>query len=225
MKKSASLLERVDATQAPGFLLSLMFQEVSEVKPEIDAENPRKINGEASDVLVFSLSHAGQIGKVDEAIQRAKNVNGLGKGSDIYDLLVQAAGDAVEGESGAIEQVVAVAWSLMKHLPEGIPAALRDFAKTIEKVLSNRPPELYSDLDEDGTLLSDEDCRKKYFFLESRMRMIRNKVGRTLRSSDWSEYRDYLKNGWRVGSKFDVIEKVFFGDMMGTSRNGVLRLH
>jgi len=213
MKQKASLLPRADRVGGVEFLVNLLLDEVDEFEEALNGSEDRddqrskqlrikKIKDELNDVLVFMFSISmifpgqdvavvGQVGKVDFY---------RGGRSGAVDWLRQAVLDIQDGSKVALQESFARWYAISEHL-ENPHLALKYFRETIDKVLANRPPEIFSDI-EDGKKLSDYECVEKYKHVSACMRLIRNRVkevegqDRQLMRSDWIHLKTIILN-WR----------------------------
>lgn len=222
MKLAAPLLARIDRIHAvarDNFLLPLILQEIREVFPEISTGSHTKTAKELADVQVFVLSRilAGE-GSVDGPVQAARKANGVGGGSNAFELLLEVGKNLTDDVDAGLSEITAISWSIMQHIPGGVLAAVEAFEKVITKVLSNRPPELYNTYDIDRRPLSDQECIDKYQYLEKCLRLLRDTVGRTLVEEDWRPYAHFLNKYWKFGVNEGFL--VFSGLLRGTLSQG-----
>ncbi|PIY80406.1 MAG: hypothetical protein COY80_02910 [Candidatus Pacebacteria bacterium CG_4_10_14_0_8_um_filter_42_14] len=213
MKQKASLLPRADKVGGVEFLVELLLKEADEFEEALNSSDAKddqlsrqlrlkKIRDELNDVLVFmfsvSMIHpgedvdvAGQVGKAD-----------LYKGGKSYavDWLRQAVLDVQDGSKASLQESFARWYAISEHL-ENPHLALRYFRETINKVLANRPPEIFSDI-ENGKVLSNYECVEKYKHVSGCMRLIRDRVkesegrDRQLKRSDWIHLKTIILD-WR----------------------------
>lgn len=221
-KTKTPLLQAIDRLMPPGFLFSLLLKEVEEVFPElgIDDEAARK---ELVDVLVFAFSYMMAFNLSKELFTASLSVNGSGAQSSSCDVLLELAKNLPDDGARGLGQVMAQSWSMMIHLPTenlapALIAASETFSKVMEKVRGNRPADLYTNLSVDGKPLSDEECIGKYRFLEKCLRLLRNKVGRTLTTSDWIAYKYFLLSGWQMREDAGMLT---FAGLLHGSRSDV----
>jgi hypothetical protein len=198
LKIEASLLGRIDRNfLGTDFLQSLIFSEVSEVREELALDgNSRfslhRLRGEVADTNVLTVSRNIADRNSADLTNGAHLINGQGKRSDALDRFCEYILNS-EDDPAALVEAFRIIISMLYHIsPISVVESMR---QTVDKVLANRPPELYSD-QENGVLLNDAEALQKYIFLEKAMRLIRKTVGRTLVDTDWRPYLKQLRD-WR----------------------------
>ncbi len=199
MRRQANLLEAVDQFAAPEFLLSMAVTELHEYAQEQEKYGTPNYdvvatNGEFDDIAVFFFSWIQTYAANVDMLQTIHSANGYGSHSAALEQLGPVIQDAAD-DLRAVPEVITRLASIGMHMP--VPyVAFEGMDRTVNKVLSNRPPALYSVFcPSKGRELKDEELVRKYQHLEKGTRMIRNKVGRTLQPADWQPYYQQLV-GW-----------------------------
>lgn len=203
MKEVAPLLGFIDQARM-SYLIPFALAEIAELAEALeDLELARDLNlpanemviflnkmlDEAMDIMVFFLSYVIAAGKTDELLHIPGHINGAAKRSDFLDVLTQTIGDADPSKADTREQlqtrqeVYRLFVSMIRHFPGLGARAELVMDRTIRKVLSNRAPEFYT-VTERGKTLSHEELTHKYQTLETILRAMRKKVGRTLTAQD-----------------------------------------
>lgn len=206
MKKKASLLAEVDR-HAIKNLPTLAIGEVLEVAEALDQpDHPlywNEVNGEVMDIFVFYLSMMIASGRETELAHIPGYINGIANKSNNLDLLSMALGDLrtenadSSAQKSTRDEIMRILISMVNHYPGLGNSAVQVMDRTVEKVLSNRDPRFYSAV-EHGVSLTPDEISVKYAFLERFQRIMRDTLGRTLKSSDWDKVAD-LAYQWRRG--------------------------
>ncbi len=207
---------------APIFLLlGFAAKEVAELVQEQELYGSKdysktNVAGEFDDILVLLFSWLEVYAPQVDMLQTANSVNGYGKHSNALEQLVPVIMDLMDDPHKAAPECMRRLISIGKHLPTPY-VELEHMQATIAKVFANRPVELYSvycpilgrELDEAESLL-------KYGHLERLMRILRNKVKRTLRKSDWLPYYKELVD-WQNSAKNLQILKAKLAQQSGVT--------
>lgn len=171
-------------------LLWLASEEVAELAEALSGNaSPEEVLDELNDVWVFLSAWILSVGydfpwtEVDP-----DRVNGFGRHPDALPRLQETILD-VSDNPEAILAAAERLYSVLRYLPHP-DEAMSTFVDTIEKVLANRPPELYQvTCSYLGRQLTPEEAQLKYAHLEIVMRMLRRARGRTLNPQDWQLYK------------------------------------
>lgn len=210
MRHKSNLLEAVDRFAPPEFLLQLAVGELIEYEEEQDNYGTPEYNladtqGEFDDVAVYYFSWLETYASDVDMLATIHTANGYGSHSAALEQLGPVIMDSAD-DPRAVPEVINRMASIGMHMP--VPyVSFRGMERTVRKVLSNRPPELYSEFcPVKGRVLVEEELVLKYTHLEKGTRMIRNAVGRTLRPSDWKPFYMQLVDWTQSAENLAMIE-------------------
>lgn len=213
MRQKSNLLEAVDRFAPPEFLLRLAVGELIEYQEEQEKYGSPDYSlvdtqGEFDDIAVYYFSWLETYAPKIDMLSTIHTANGYGSHSAALEQLGPVILDSADDPGLAVPEVINRLASIGMHMP--VPyVSFRGMERTVRKVLSNRPPELYSEFcPVKGRVLEDEELVLKYTHLEKGTRMIRNAVGKTLRSGDWKPFYRQLVDWTQSAANLAVIEAV-----------------
>ncbi|NCS97616.1 MAG: hypothetical protein GW762_03455 [Candidatus Pacebacteria bacterium] len=211
MRKQANLLEAVDRFAPPEFLLQLAIGELIEYADEQEKHGTPNYNladtqGEFNDIAVFYFSWLETYAPNVDMLSTIHTANGYGSHSAALENLEPVIMDSIDTPVSAVPEVMNRLASIGMHMP--VPyVTFGSMSVTVDKVLSNRNPVLYSeDCPVLGRKLVDEELVLKYQHLERGTRMIRKAVNRTLVPSDWQPHYRQLVDWTNSADNLAVIE-------------------
>lgn len=211
MRQVLDLLEEVDRFAPPDFLLSLAVGELVEYEAEQDLYGTDRYNrvrseDELNDVGVFFYSWVQRNAQHIDMMSTLHTANGYGSHSAALDQLGPVIMDSMDDPYRAVPEVIARLASVGIHMPNGY-IIFEQMQRTVDKVLRNRPPELYTAFCPVlGRQLRDEEVLRKYQHLERGTRMIRKAVNRTLLPSDWQPHYQQLVDWTQSETNLTVLE-------------------
>ena len=196
MRRESNLLEAVDSFAAKGYLLNRSVDELDEYTQEQEKHGTPEYDlaatqGEFDDIAVLFFSWLETYARDVDMLQTVHTANGYGSHSAALENLAPVILDS-QDDLRAVPEVVARLASIGIHMPVPYVTFAR-MSQTVERVLKNRPPWLYSTycpiLKRE---LRDEELLLKYEHLEKGTKMIRKKVDRTLRTMDLLPHKQQL---------------------------------
>lgn len=197
MRRKADLLEAVDSFASPVFLLQRAIEELGEYAQEQEKYGSKEYDvtaakGEFDDIFVFYVSWLATYAPKVDMLQSVHTANGYGNQSAALDQLAPVILDSLDNPERAVPEVIKRLASIGMYMP--VPyVGFSNIDATTRKVLSNRPPKLYTAYcPVKRRVLKDEELIFKYTHLEKGTRLIRQAVGRTLRVTDWLPYYTQL---------------------------------
>lgn len=248
--RTATLLQMTDRSLGSQFFIKKGVEEVQELQDELNT--PRgsidhvRILDEANDVLVFAQTALEAHGiNIDDRISGLPDEIKLNVGSDVLERIAETLQEIIERPEAftvLLQQILA----LSKAYPVKGTNVLDMMKKTVEKVMANRPPELYTTYySRERRELNEEEQMQKYFYLETATRLIRNRCGNRMSRCHWEPITSFFddwenaqrnlnnlktalemmpidiftKGGWYAGNEF--VWKTLNGAI--THEKGILR--
>lgn len=211
MRHRANLLEAVDQFAPPEFLLQLAVVEAAEYQAEQEKYGTPEYSlpdtqGEFDDIAVYYFSWLGTYASQVDMLATVHTANGYGSHSAAIDQLGPVILDSADDPVLAVPEVINRLASIGMHMP--VPyVTFEGMDRTINKVLSNRHPILYSvECPILGRTLREEELVLKYQHLEKGTRMIRRAVNRTLQPSDWQPHYRQLVDWTQSSENLQILE-------------------
>ncbi len=208
------LLATLDRTAPREKAVRLAVGEVYEVIEALNysdqAKSRKESTEEAGDVAVTIFSLVKEFApQLSYSIPPVLfGVNGYGRHEGHWDGVIQVIYDAHDNPDQAVPELLRRLWSIVLYNPYAMEGLLT-LDKTIQKVLSNYPPEVFSDFDPTMNRLSTPDeVIPRYDHLVKAMRIIRNHVQRTLLPSDWKPHLFLITNWHQSSWALAELEKV-----------------
>ncbi|MEX0895569.1 MAG: hypothetical protein WDZ94_01360 [Patescibacteria group bacterium] len=180
-------------------LLNYMITEIFEVEDALNQDlTTKEVSGEIRDVIVFCLAfHRWLVGDTKPS-DTMRYVNGFGKESAAFEKVREQAVEIQESPNlvavnSIFPELLGRVYSIAFHSPEGIKVFL-DFADTVNKVLSNYPPEVFSGVDPDtGRPINSANVLLMFDHASKAMRLIRkNYPGDFVLPEHWQPFLKHI---------------------------------
>lgn len=249
IRGASTLLGSTDILLGKNYFLGYAAQETLEMEEELSEGqiDPKKVQDELNDVLVLTqtglnISQSRDLSFAVEKIPLQKGALSSNSLEKLHEYVLD-----LQDSSHALPEILGKLLLVLETFPSGVTIP-DGMMKTIQKVLANRPPELYSNsCPIKGKQLNEYEEVNKYQYLEKATRLIRNRCGNRMKPQHWqpierlmhdfynAEYNlknletalqmmsieDFTQRGWGAGDAF--VWKTLNGII--AEAGGVLRYH